>query len=155
LIISGRAVPTPEQVVELQGGSTRNSKPDPGPWAVLSTTGDTPEFCQVWLRLQCEQVSCATAALLLLDDGEGHFSSVAGWPDARQDLSFLATTAQQALSLKSSYIDQTASPAQAGLTQIGQPIESRGRLMGVVVVQLKRPVADIPVVIRQLRWGIG
>lgn len=148
-------MPTPEQVVELQSGSTRNSRPDSGPWKVLSAARDAPEFCQAWLRLQCEQVAGATAALLLLDDGEGHFSSIAGWPDARQDMSFLAETAQQALSHKSSYIGQAVSPALASLTQIGQPIESQGRLMGVVVVQLKRPAADIPVVIRQLRWGIG
>lgn len=147
-------MPTPEQAIELQGGSTRNSRPDAGPWTSLSAMRDGPEFCQAWLRLQCEQVSGATAALLLLDDGEGHFSSVASWPDVRQDLSFLAATAQQALSRKSSYIDQTASSAQAA-TQIGQPIESQGRLKGVVVVELKRPAADIPIVIRQLRWGIG
>ncbi|MDN3276631.1 HlyD family efflux transporter periplasmic adaptor subunit [Frankia sp. RB7] len=148
-------MPTPEQVVELQGGATRDSRSDPGPWTVLSAGRDAPEFCQAWLRLQCEQVTGATAALLLLDDGDGHFSSVAGWPDTRQDLSFLAATAQQALSRKSSFINQAASPAHAALTQIGQPIESRGRLMGVVVVELKRPAADVPAVIRQLRWGIG
>lgn len=145
-------MPTPEQVIELQGESAPHSRPDPGPWTVLSATRDVPEFCQAWLHLQCEQMGGATAALLLLDDGEGHFSSVAGWPDAHQDLSFLAATAQQALSRKSSFIDHTTTP---GAMQIGQPIESRGRLMGVVVVALKRPTADIPVVIRQLRWGIG
>ncbi|MCK1368259.1 HlyD family efflux transporter periplasmic adaptor subunit [Bradyrhizobium sp. 62] len=145
-------MPTPEQVIELQGESTPHSRPDAGPWTVLATARDASEFCQAWLRLQCEQVAGATAALLLLDDGEGHFSSVAGWPDAHQDLSFLAATAQQALSRKSSFIDQTAPP---GAMQIGQPIGSHGRLMGVVVVALNRPTADIPVVIRQLRWGIG
>src|SRR4051794_14945784 len=86
LIISRRAVPTPEQVIELQGESTPHSRPDAGPWTVLATARDASEFCQAWLRLQCEQVAGATAALLLLDDGEGHFSSVAGWPDAHQDL---------------------------------------------------------------------
>nr|WP_249815977.1 HlyD family efflux transporter periplasmic adaptor subunit [Bradyrhizobium sp. 138] len=119
----------------------------------MTRTRNAPEFCQAWLRLQCEQVTGATAALLLLDDGEGHFSSAAGWPDGHQDLSFLAATAHQALSRRTSFIDQPAMPA--GTTQIGQPIESEGRLTGVVVVELKRTAADIPAAIRQLRWGIG
>ena len=96
-----------------------------------------------------------TTALLLLDDGDGHFSSIASWPDNRQDLSFLAATAQQALGRRTSFVDQPISSAEAGGVQIGQPIESQGRLMGVVVVELKRPAADIPTAIRQLRWGIG
>lgn len=144
-------MPTPDQVIELQGETGRNSRPDSSPWAVLATGRNVPEFCQAWLRLQCEQVAGATAALLLLDDGDGHFSSVAGWPDARQDLSFLAGTAQQALSRKSSFVEQAAG---ASPVQIGQPLESQGRLMGVVVIELKR-ASDIPAVIRQLRWGLG
>lgn len=148
-------MPTPDQVIEFQGAPPRGGQLDPSPWSALGSARDASEFGQAWLRLQCEQVAGATAALLLLDDGEGHFSSVAGWPDPRQDMSFLAGTAQQALSRKSSYIDQTASDERPGTTQIGQPIESQGRLMGVVVVELKRPAVDVPVVIRQLRWGIG
>lgn len=144
-------MPTPDQVVTLRDALEHGAKPDTSPWAVLASARDVPEFGQAWLRLQCEQIAGATAALLLLDDGEGHFSSVAGWPNPRQDLSFLAGTAQQALTRKSSFVDQAPG---AGTAQIGQPIESQGRLAGVVVVELKR-VTDIPAVIRQLRWGVG
>ncbi|MEI9924468.1 MAG: HlyD family efflux transporter periplasmic adaptor subunit [Bradyrhizobium sp.] len=146
-------MPTPEQVIERQTEAASGSRSDSGLWAALSGTRDAPEFCRAWLNIQCEQVAGASAALLLLDDGEGHFSSAAVWPDARRDMSYLAGTAQQALSRRTSFIDQ---PTQAGGDlQIGQPVEMAGRLVGVVVLELKRPASDIPAVIHQLRWGIG
>ncbi|HEX5233352.1 MAG TPA: HlyD family efflux transporter periplasmic adaptor subunit, partial [Bradyrhizobium sp.] len=127
------------------------SRKDSGLWQKLSGTRDAPEFCHAWLSIQCEQIAGTTAALLLLDDGDGHFSSAAAWPDDRRDLAYLAGTAQQALTRRTSFVDQGASEAM----QIGQPVETTGRLKGVVVVELKRPAADIPAVIRQLQWGIG
>ena len=141
-------MPTPEQVVEFQGGTAPGSRNDSGLWAALSAARDAPEFCHAWLNIQCEQIAGTSAALLLLDDGEGHFSSAAVWPEDRRDFSYLAGTAQQALSRRTSFIDQPALPTQTGgHMQIGQPVEMAGRLMGVVVVELKRPTADIPAVI--------
>jgi multidrug efflux pump subunit AcrA (membrane-fusion protein) len=149
-------VPTPEQVVELQAGVAASAKHDAVLWASLAAAREAPEFCHAWLNIQCGQLTGAVAALLLLDDGEGHFSSVAVWPDNRRDLSYLAATAQQALTRRTSFIEQNALPAQTGnQVQIGQPVEAAGRLVGVLVVELKRPASDIPAVIRQLRWGIG
>ena len=72
---------------------------------------DASEFCHAWLTIQCEQIAGRRVGLLLLDDGEGHFSNVAVWPDNRRDLSYLSGTAQQALTRKTSFIDQVASPA--------------------------------------------
>ena len=150
-------MPTPEQVVELQGeGPAGAGRGDGNLWGALSAAQDVSEFCRAWLTIQCGQIPGSIAGLLLLDDGEGHFSSAAVWPDNRRDLSYLSGTAQQALMRKTSFVDQPASSAPTtGGVQIGQPIEAAGQLKGVVVVELKRSAADIPAVIRQLRWGIG
>lgn len=150
-------MPTPEQVVELQGeGPAGAGRGDGNLWGALSGAQDVSEFCRAWLAIQCGQIPGSIAGLLLLDDGEGHFSSAAVWPDNRRDLAYLSGTAQQALMRKTSFVDQPASPAPTtGGVQIGQPIEAAGQLKGVVVVELKRSAADIPAVIRQLRWGIG
>jgi multidrug efflux pump subunit AcrA (membrane-fusion protein) len=149
-------VPTSEQVVELQvGASVPGSKNDSSLWEQLSGARDTQEFCHAWLAIQCDMLSGTVAGLLLLDDGDGHFSSAAMWPDDRRDLSYLAGTAQHALELRKSFIEQPAPPGSAASTlQIGQPVEVAGRLKGVVVVELKKST-DIPAAIRQLRWGIG
>jgi multidrug efflux pump subunit AcrA (membrane-fusion protein) len=148
-------VPTPEQVIELQGeGSAGAVRSEGNLWGALSGAQDTAEFCRAWLTIQCGQIPGSIAGLLLLDDGEGHFSSAAAWPDNRRDLSYLTGTAQQALMRKTSFVDQPASSAPTiGGIQIGQPIEAAGQLKGVVVVELKRPAVDVPAVIRQLRWG--
>src|SRR5262249_25955839 len=151
------AVPTPEQVVELQGeGPAAASRSDGNLWGALSGAQDASEFCNAWLTIQCGQISGSIAGLLLLDDGEGHFSSAAVWPDKRSDLSYLTGTAEQALMRKASFVDQPApsAPATRGI-QIGQPVDAAGQLKGVVVVELKRSATDIPAAIRQLRWGIA
>ena len=150
-------MPTPEQVVELQGeGPAGASRSDGNLWGALSGAQDVSEFCHAWLSIQCGQIQGSVAGLLLLDDGDGHFSSAAVWPDKRSDLSYLTGTAQQALMRKASFVDQpdASAPTMPG-TQIGQPIEAAGQLKGVVVVELKRSATDIAAVIRQLRWGIA
>jgi multidrug efflux pump subunit AcrA (membrane-fusion protein) len=146
-----------EQVAELQPGAlTPGSRNDSALWDVLLGARDASEFCRAWLGIQCGMISGTVAGLLLLDDGDGHFSSAAVWPDNRRDLAYLADTAQQALTRRTSFVNQPpASGAAAHTIHVGQPIEVAGRLKGVVVVDLRSPAANIPAAIRQLRWGIG
>jgi multidrug efflux pump subunit AcrA (membrane-fusion protein) len=150
-------VPTSEQVIELQTGPASGPKGESDRWSTLSETRDAGEFCRCWLGIQSEMVAGTLAALLLLDDGDGHFSSAAVWPDDRRDLAYLTDTAQRALSLRKSFVHQPASlpGTEAGALQVGQPIEVTGRLKGVVVLELRRPSGDAPSIVRQLRWGTG
>jgi hypothetical protein len=97
----------------------------------------------------------AIAALLLLDDGDAHFSTAAVWPDAGRDLTYLTEAAQQALTRRTSFVDQGAGRSSSKSLHIAQPIECAGALKGVVVIDLARATADMAAAIRQLRWGTG
>lgn len=142
-----------EQIVEPQVGPlAANSKLDSGLWDSLSGARDAAEFCRAWLGLQCGMISGAVVGLLLLDDGDGHFSTAAVWPDARRDLAYLTEAAEQALSRRTSFVNQ---PAAGKTIHVSQPIQLAGRIKGVVIIDVVRATTDIAVVIRQLQWGTG
>jgi multidrug resistance efflux pump len=143
-------VTTAEQFGERQLGSKTESEP----WDSLSAAHDASEFCQAWLSIQCRMIPGTVAGLLLLDDGEGHFSTVASWPDDRRDLAYLTETAQQALSRRTSVITQALAPGMPKALHVGRPIQWAGRLKGVVVVDLPSN-PDGASAIRLLQWGIG
>jgi hypothetical protein len=154
-------MPTSQDFAELQGEAPASSAPvDSGLFDSLTRPRGAAEFCRTWLSIQCGMISGTVAGLLLLDDGEGHFSSAATWPDNRRDVSYLAETAQQALKRRTSFVHQADASASKAVKTIyvvyvGLPIEWAGRLKGVVVVDLRRPNNEIPSVICQVRWGVG
>src|ERR1700720_97952 len=150
-------VPSSQQIAELQAApSSSASKIDAGVWEALFKARHADEFCRSWLSIQCGMISGTVAGLLLLDDGEGHFSTAAAWPDSRRDLAYLTEAAQQALSRHTSFVAHpTAQGAVARTAHIAQPIEWTGRLKGVVVVDVLIASTDTGAAIRQLQWGIG
>jgi len=153
---AGKGVQVAEKVSELQTGELPSGfKNDSGLWELLSDAQDATEFCRAWLTIQCGFIPGTVAALLLLDDGDGHFSSVAQWPDGRRNLSYLTDAAQQALAQRTSFVGRPTEGSASKTLHIGHTIEFAGRLKGVVVVDLARPTTDVPSIILGLRWGIG
>ena len=150
-------MPSSQQIAELQPApSSSASKIDAGVWEALFKARHADEFCRAWLSIQCGMISGTVAGLLLLDDGEGHFSTAAAWPDSRRDLAYLTEAAQQALSRHTSFVTHpTAQGAVARTAHIAQPIEWTGRLKGVVVVDVLVASTDTGAAIRQLQWGVG
>src|ERR1051326_1300067 len=138
----------------MPGSLASSTNAEAALWNSLSDARDAREFCRAWLAIQCGIISGATAGLLLLDDGEGDFSSAAAWPDARRDLAYLTETAQQTLSQRRSFVQRPAA-SHSKTVHVGQPVEWAGRLKGVIVVDLVAAKADLASAIRQLRWGIG
>src|SRR5437762_9609041 len=82
------------------GGSSlaevRQTGDDSRAWAAFASAASREAFCRAWLELQCSMVPDVKAALLLLKDDEA-FVPAAVWPDARRDVSYLAPSAEQAL----------------------------------------------------------
>jgi multidrug efflux pump subunit AcrA (membrane-fusion protein) len=157
-VISAVDVTASEQTAELKAPALafNPQSGDSGLWNSLSEARNASEFCHAWLSIQCGLVSGTLAGLLLLDDGDGHFSSVAAWPDSRRDLGYLADAAQQALTRRTTFVSHPAPQGSSPTAiHIGQPVEIAGRLKGVVVIDIRRANGDLSGVIHQLRWGIG
>jgi len=130
---------------------------DVGLWSDFSTAANAKGFCRAWLAVQCSMVKGAIAGLLLVDDGEGHFSTAAVWPDPTRDLTYLASAAQETLKQRTGFIHQAwPSTAGRGNSHVGHPIDVDGRLRGVIVLDLSVSAPhELPAILRQLKWGAG
>jgi hypothetical protein len=129
-------------------------------WSAFVGARESGEFCNAWLALQCQAIPVATAGLLLLQRDDATYAPAAIWPDPRKDVTYLKKTAHTALMERRAVI-QSASEAgnetaNASRVYIGYPIDIRGRLYGVVVLDvLSRHGVDLQEVLRQLHWGTG
>jgi multidrug efflux pump subunit AcrA (membrane-fusion protein) len=129
-------------------------------WSAFVGARESGEFCNAWLALQCQAIPVATAGLLLLQRDDATYAPAAIWPDPRRDVTYLKKTAHRALMERRAVI-QSASEAgnesaNVSRVYIGYPIDIRGRLYGVVVLDvLSRHGVDLQEVLRQLHWGTG
>ena len=126
-------------------------------WAVLASANDSREYCQSWLAIQCRLIPGVVGGVVLLRlEGEEGYSAVAVWPDVRRDMAYLTPTAQQALVERRGIVapNKAVKEGAPANTFIGYPVESVGRLHGVVVLDISpRPDAELQAALRQLHWG--
>jgi multidrug resistance efflux pump len=130
-------------------------------WSAFASAKESGDFCSAWLTLQCRMIPVATAGLLLLQRDDGTYAPAAIWPDARKDVSYLKKVAQTALMERRGVLDTGSSETGNESTfvarvHIAYPIDIRGRLYGVVVLDvLSHLGVDLQGVLRQLHWGTG
>jgi multidrug resistance efflux pump len=126
-------------------------------WAVLASANDSREYCQSWLAIQCRLIPGVVGGVVLLRlEGAEGYSAVAVWPDVRRDMNYLTPTAQLALVERRGIVapNKAAKEGAPASTFIGYPVESVGRLHGVVVLDISpRPDAELQAALRQLHWG--
>ena len=126
-------------------------------WAVLANANDARAYCQSWLAIQARLIPAVVGGVVLLRlEGAEGYSAVAVWPDVRRDMTYLTPTAQQALVERRGVVvpNKAAKEGTAVSTFIGYPVESVGRLHGVVVLDISpRPDAELQAALRQLHWG--
>ncbi len=121
-------------------------------WAGFAAARLASEFCQSWLNLQCRLIRGATAGLLLLEDEDGSFAPAANWPTEGRDAADLVPAAERALRERRGVIERT----QAGDAHAAYPVDIRGKLWGVVVVDLGAcPDSVLQEALRRLHWGVG
>jgi hypothetical protein len=129
-------------------------------WAGFAAARLASEFCQSWLNLQCRMVRGAVAGLLLLRDEDGSFGPAATWTASHgaepgphgADVSALAPVAERALRERRGAMARDA----AGAAHVAYPVDVRGQLWGVVVVDAGPcPDAALQEVLRRLHWGAG
>jgi len=129
-------------------------------WVDFATARLASEFCQSWLELQCRIVRGTVSGLLLLEDEDGSFSPAASWTAAHgadrggpeADISALVPAAERALRERRGVVERTL----ANAAHVAYPVDVRGRLWGVVVVDAGPcPDAALQDILRRLHWGAG
>jgi HlyD family secretion protein/Biotin-lipoyl like/GAF domain len=151
-----------QQLQDPPRGSHRTSQDVDGDhqlWLAFAGAKDGKEFCASWLALQCRMIPAATAGLLLLQRDDATYGPAAIWPDPRNDLSYLKKIAQRALMERKGVIQRTEPTAandEIARVHVAYPIDIRGRLYGVVALDLiSHTGVDLQAVLRQLHWGGG
>ena len=127
-------------------------------WAAFAAAGTTGDLLSAWLALQCAEIGTVRAAALLLSRPDGSFGPAAVWPERLTDVTHLAPVAERALTERMQVA--VPAPANSGSDESGLhiafPIESRGEVHGVVVVDaVAKPGADLQRILRRLHWGAG
>ena len=127
-------------------------------WTAFAASESAGELLSAWLALQCQEIRTARAAALLLPRPDGSFAPASVWPGPLTDVTHLAVVAERALSERRGI----TAPAQTGAgsddsgLHIAYPIESRGEIHGVVVVDAAaKPGPDLQRILRRLHWGAG
>jgi multidrug resistance efflux pump len=127
-------------------------------WTAFAASETTGNFLNAWLALQCAEIRTARAAALLLPRPDGSFGPAAVWPQPLTDVTHLAEVAERALSERRGIT--VSVPVASGSDEFGlhiaYPIESRGEVHGVVVVDVAAgPSSDLQRILRRLHWGAG
>ena len=122
-------------------------------WSRFAEATELSAFCQSWLAIQCRQIADVSAAVILLKRHEhASFAPVTVWPDVRQDMQHLTTTAERSIREKSGVVV----PNDSSRHEIAYPIEVGQLVYGVVVLELeKRSEAELQGALRALHWGIA
>ncbi len=131
---------------------------DPELWRVFANPHSKEEFCQAWLAVLCRQLGGVHAGLVLLGSAESNsYLPAALWPDVQRDLSYLAATAERALTERRGVTHRpVVSAASSTGVQISYPIEISGELKGAVVLDVTpRGEAELRALLRQLHWGMA
>lgn len=127
-------------------------------WRQFATATSQENFCTAWLALHCRSVQGVSGGVVLLGSPEENrpFTPVAFWPDKRQNVRHLAHVAERALNERHGVMIQRQIENGSTHTHfdIAYPLQSKGRLYGVVALDLEAHSRDAALEeMRRLRWG--
>jgi multidrug efflux pump subunit AcrA (membrane-fusion protein) len=127
-------------------------------WARFSAATTSAEFWTSWLAILCIQIERVGGAMLLLGpDEKGAFTPAAVWPHAGRDLQYLSGVAQRVLSERRGVVvaaDGNSPPARDQRAFVGYPLELKGAMHGLVVLDLAPgPEHALQRALRLLHWA--
>ena len=128
-------------------------------WQDFAEAATVEHFCRGWLAIQCRLLGGIQSGMVLLGPPDrGPFRPVAVWPDPRMSVKHLTKTAERTLSDRRGLVvtpeSEAGQAASARWPEVGYPIEVRGRIHGVAVLEVtSRQDARLKAVMRQLHWG--
>jgi diguanylate cyclase (GGDEF)-like protein len=111
---------------------------------------------QVWLGLQCRQITGASQGLVVLDGVDGKPAPAAVWPEGSVLGQVLVKTAQRAWQQRRDLILELRANPEADRTdshQIACLLEIKGEVAGVVALQVRSGSAQPQSLLRLLKWG--
>lgn len=117
-------------------------------WREFFNTDEVGARVERWLTLQMRQFTNATAAVLVLGEGDGAFAPAAFWPSR-------AAVAPRIMALAERAVEEGRSVADSddrGATLVAAPVWVDGDVRGAVSVAASGPRRQI---MRQLQWGLG
>lgn len=117
-------------------------------------------FCRSWLALQTTMIAGVRAGMVLVGaPDQGPFRPIALWPDARRNLSYLTTTAQEALANRRGVVmtPKMLAHSDAGdHCEVAYPLEVRNELHGAIMLDLApKSAPELQDILRQVHWGAG
>ena len=148
--------------VQPTGNSKDRRKADPEYvfWRQFVEATTPRAFCQSWLPLQCRMLKGVRCAMVLLGDpGQGPYTPVAVWPDAKLSMNHLTTAAERSLKERRGLvIENDPSPDSDNKYperfHVAYPIEVSGELHGVVVLGVdQEDKSEVQAIMRHLHWG--
>ena len=129
-------------------------------WTRLPGSVTDKNFCALWLSVQCEMISGAKAALVLIaDHPDGRYEVKAYWPNGQETIRQLNPSAEKALREGSALIIQRkgrseGNGADSESYDVAYPIIVATRVYGAVVVRVSpRATVALEAVLQQLSWG--
>jgi multidrug resistance efflux pump len=117
-------------------------------WSGFFSAETTAEKARRWLAIQIRQMPEASAAVLVLEDGDGAFVPAAFWPDRETATPALAGAIEQAIENGRAAFED----GSEGSAALACPVMVDGVVAGAVGVVI---TGDRRQSLRRLQWGFG
>lgn len=129
-------------------------------WSDFAAATTLGAFCRSWLAIQTTMIDGVRAGMVLVGSpDQGPFRPVACWPDARRNLSYLTTTAQEALTKRRGVVmtpDMLAPSEEGEHCEVAYPLEVGNELHGAIVLDVApKSLPELQQILRQVHWGAG
>lgn len=124
-------------------------------WSRFAASADIGPYLQAWLALQCAELECAVAGVVLWQQDGGAFVPMAVWPSVQRDVTHLGETARRAL-LERRGLTTPGGDAATPRAFVAYPILVGDVARAVAVVDLLTPTQpQLQRAMQRLHWGAG
>ncbi|MBC7666536.1 MAG: HlyD family efflux transporter periplasmic adaptor subunit, partial [Caulobacter sp.] len=124
-------------------------------WSRSAAAADIGPYLQAWLALQCAELECAVAGVVLWQQDGGAFAPMAVWPSVQRDVTHLSEAARRAL-LERRGLTSAGGDAVSPRAFVAYPIVVGDVARAVAVVDLLTPTQpQLQRAMQRLHWGAG
>lgn len=141
--------------MQAQAAAAAPHQADAALWSRFAAAADIGPYLQAWLALQCAELECAVAGVVLWQQEGGAFAPMAVWPSVQRDVTHLGDAARRAL-LERRGLTSVGGDAATPRAFVAYPIVVGEFARGVAVVDLITPTQpQLQRAMQRLHWGAG